>query len=53
MSELTSFLMNIAILLTLACNSITAFALRIRIEELEHQVEELTERGEINGTDID
>lgn len=46
MSELTSFLMDITILTILACNSITTFTLRARIDELEHQVKELTERSE-------
>lgn len=44
MSELISFLMDITILVILACNSITAFALRARIDELEHRVKKLTER---------
>lgn len=44
MSELTSFLMDITILTILACNQITAFALRARIDELEHQVKKLAER---------
>jgi hypothetical protein len=51
MSELTSFLMNITILIILACNQITAFALRLRIEELECQVKKLTE-GINDGEDI-
>lgn len=48
MSELTSFLMDITILTILACNSITIFALRARIDELERreqdEADEPTER---------
>lgn len=43
MNELTSFLMDVTILTILACNQITAFALRARIDELEYQVKKLTE----------
>ena len=44
MSELTSFLMDISILIILGCNAISIFALRSRIEELEQRIDRMTER---------
>ena len=44
MSELTSFLINISILIMLACNAINIFVLRSRIEELEQRIDKQTEK---------
>lgn len=45
MSELTSFLTDVTILLLLACNSITIISLRARINDLEYRIGKLT-KGE-------
>lgn len=43
MDELTSFLIYMTIPIIVACNSISIFALRSRIEDLEQQINKLTE----------